>query len=170
MSGIQSILAIGAIWLFALVSINFNSSVVHNISIEVENKVYLTAFSLADDMIEEIKQKAFDERNIGEGGAIVLTPDVTQLSLPPLGRDGETHISEGFGPPYLDDVDDYNGYTKNIGLPYLETYSISVNVFYVNGANPGQVSNTQTFYKKVEVTVDSKYIFPVVLSFIFTMK
>lgn len=165
MSGIQSLLAICAVWLFALVSINFNSSVVHNISIEVENKVYLTAFSLADDMIEEIKQKAFDKRNIGEGGAIVLTPDLSQLTSPDsLGREGEVW-------PYFDDVDDYNGYSKNVGLPYVETYNVSVDVHYVNGNDPDTNISTRTFYKKVEVTVTSQYMsLPVVLSFIFTMK
>jgi hypothetical protein len=171
MSGIQSLLAIGAVWLFALVTINFNSTVVHNISIEVENKVYLTAFSLADDMIEEIKQKAFDERTIGQNGVPNLTDDLESLTYP-FGREGETHISEGFDPPYLDDVDDYNGFTKNVGLPYLETYTVSVHVFYVNGANPTQIVDPQkSFYKKVEVTVTSQYMtLPVVLSFIFTMK
>ncbi|HCY75549.1 MAG TPA: hypothetical protein DHV28_06475 [Ignavibacteriales bacterium] len=160
MTGIQSLLAIGAIWLFALISINFNSTVVHNISIEVENKVYLTAFSLADDMIEEIKQKAFDERTID-----FITPNAEQLTLD-LGTEGEVW-------PNFNDVDDYNGYSKNVGLPYLETYHVSTAVFYVNSNDPNSVAadGERTFYKKVEVTVTSKYMsLPVVLSFIFTMK
>ena len=158
MSGIQSLLAIGAVWLFALVTINFNSTVVHNISIEVENKVYLTAFSLADDMIEEIKQKAFDERTID-----FITPNVKQLS--------DTLRAEGESWPNFDDVDDYNGFSKNVGLPYLETYDVSVAVYYVNGNDPGTNVFSQTFYKKVEVTVTSQYMtLPVVLSFIFELK
>lgn len=158
MSGIQSLLAIGAVLLFGLVSLRFNSAVVQNISLEVENKVYLTAFSLADDMIEEIKQKAFDERTID-----FITPDASQLTLP-FSKEGDVW-------PNFDDVDDYNDFSKDVGLPYLETYHVSVKVNYVDGSNPDQISNTQTFYKKVEVTVTSKYMnFPVVLSFIFTMK
>ena len=158
MSGIQSLLAIGAVWLFALITINFNSTVVHNISIEVENKVYLTAFSLADDMIEEIKQKAFDERTID-----FITPNANQLTLP-LGREGESW-------PNFDDVDDYDGYSKNVGLPYVETYTVSVAVHYVDGTNPNTNSLSRSFYKKVDVTVTSQYMtLPVVLSFIFTMK
>jgi hypothetical protein len=158
MSGIQSLLAIGAVWLFAIITINFNSTVVHNISIEVENKVYLTAFSLADDMIEEIKQKAFDERTID-----FITPNANQLTLP-LGREGESW-------PNFDDVDDYDGYLKNVGLPYVETYTVSVAVHYVDGTNPNTNILTRSFYKKVDVTVTSQYMtLPVVLSFIFTMK
>jgi hypothetical protein len=64
MSSIQSLLAIGSIALFSLISVRFNSSVLQNLTLEVENKVYLTAFSLADDMIEEIKQKAFDHETV----------------------------------------------------------------------------------------------------------
>ena len=160
MSGIQSLLALGAIWLFALISINFNSTVVHNISIEVENKVYLTAFSLADDMIEEIKQKAFDERTID-----FITPNAGQLTYP-LGLEGEVW-------PHFDDVDDYAGYSKDVGLPYLETYHVATEVVYVKSGDPNSVAadGEKTFYKKVEVTVTSKYMsLPVVLSFIFTMK
>lgn len=162
MSGIQSLLAIGAVLLFALVSLRFNSTVVQNISLEVENKVYLTAFSLADDMIEEIKQKAFDEITING-----LVDNENKLSST-LGIDvGEIQDSV----KTFDDIDDYNGYKKDVGLPYLEEYHISCTVNYVDGNNPDIVKNSQTFYKKVEVTVNSKYMnFPVVLSFIFTMK
>ena len=159
MSGIQSLLAIGAVLLFGLVSLRFNSTVVQNISIEVENKVYLTAFSLADDMIEEIKQKAFDERTID-----FITPNASQLTLP-LGKE------TGEAWPNFNDVDDYEDYHKQVGLPYLETYDINVHVFYVEKDDPDTESSTQTFYKKVEVTVTSNNMsLPVVLSFIFTMK
>lgn len=64
MSNIQSLTTIGAIALFALISVRFNSAVLENMTVEVENKVYLTAFSLADDLLEEIKQKAFDEQTV----------------------------------------------------------------------------------------------------------
>lgn len=61
MGNVQALLAIGSIVLFSFVSYNFNSAVLTNLGLEIENKVYLTAFSLADDdMIEEIKQRAFD--------------------------------------------------------------------------------------------------------------
>ena len=58
MSNAQSILSIGALLFLSLISLRFNSSALENATVEVENKVYLTAFSLADDLIEEIKQKA----------------------------------------------------------------------------------------------------------------
>ena len=59
MSNIQSMLAIGSLFLLSMVSLNFNSALLQSNTAEIENKVYLTAFSLADDLIEEIKQKSF---------------------------------------------------------------------------------------------------------------
>ena len=64
MSNIQSMLAIGSLFLLSMVSLNFNSALLQSNTAEIENKVYLTAFSLADDLIEEIKQKNFDEKTL----------------------------------------------------------------------------------------------------------
>ena len=60
----ESLISIGALIVFSLVSLNFNSSLLNNTTVEIENKVYLTAFSLADDLIEEIRQKAFDAATV----------------------------------------------------------------------------------------------------------
>ena len=161
MSGIQSLLAIGAIWLFALVSINFNSAVVHNISIEVENKVYLDAFSLADDMIEEIKQKAFDEEVVDSFKTIL----VDSLSI--IGKDAGENLRKSF-----DDIDDYNGLIDTIGLPYVETFLRTTKVSYADTANGFNTTNSKSYYKRVDVTVESlkNYLTnPVTLSFIFTL-
>lgn len=162
MSGIQSLLSIGAIWLFALVSINFNTSVVHNISIEVENKVYLTAFSLADDMIEEIKQKAFDKYTVGVENLAV----VSAFSLEPIGSLGQE--SDGL----YNDIDDYNNYSKEIPTEYFGKFTVTVTVSYADSSNLDVDLGSQSFYKRVVVTVDSKNNYltsPVKLSFIFSL-
>lgn len=158
MSGIQSLLAIGAVLLFGLVSLRFNSAVVQNISIEIENKVYLTAFSLADDKIEEIKQKAFDEETLTFKA---ITPG--ELSI--IGADaGETNRK------FFDDIDDYNNDTTHIGLPYLENFVVETKVFYADPDNPNLNYGSESFYKRVEVTVTSDHLStPVTLSFIFTL-
>ncbi len=164
MSGIQSLLAIGAIWLFALVSINFNTTVVQNISTEVENKVYLTAFSLADDIIEEIKQKAFDEWTANGKLQVV--------SLSSLTDPNELKAETGEVWPYFDDIDDYNNYPKTVtGLPYVEDFNLLTKVRYANPVNFNDTTFTQrSFYKRVDVTVTSKYLpTPVHLTFIFSL-
>lgn len=155
MGSIQSMLAIGAVVLFSLISIRFNSTVLQNMTVEVENKVYLTAFSLADDLIEEIKQKAFDEKTV-DFQAIA----VGQLSST-LGPDG------GEVWPNFNDVDDYNGYKKPVALPHAEGYEVSCKVSYVN--SDGTPSG-KSFYKKVEVQVASEYLSsPLYISFIFSL-
>lgn len=162
MSGIQSILALGAVWLFALISINFNSTVVHNISIETENKVYLTAFSLADDRIEKIKQKAFDECTVNNINVIAPSSLKDPLLLGP--ETGEDSTS-------FDDIDDYNGDSTRVGLPYVENFDILTTVTYADSTNFDNISySSKSFYKRVTVKVKSIYLAtPVELSFIFSL-
>ena len=156
MYSINSMLTIGAMLLLALVSLRFDSTVLENNTVEIENKVYLTAFSLADDLIEEIKQKAFDERTI-DFQAI----GQNQLSYP-LGREsGEVW-------PFFDDLDDYDGYQKIVDLPHAEGYNITCRVNYVD--SDGKDLFTPSYFKKVTVIVSSDYLrSPLFMSFVFSL-
>lgn len=161
MSNIQTLLTIGSIGLFSFVSFNFNSAVLQNLSVEVESKVYLTAFSLADDMIEEIKQRAFDEETTTFRS---INPDELTESLYLGPESGETNVI------FYDDIDDFNGYVKPVSLPHAENYNVSCTVNYINPQNPDQISLSQTFFKRVRVTVTSPYLRnPVTLTQIFTL-
>lgn len=157
----ESMLTIGAIILFSLISLHFNSTVLQNVILEVENKVYLTAFSLGDDLLEEIKQKAFDEET-------VIFRSINPEELTPttdLGPDDSENSSVDY-----DDIDDYNGYFKPISLPHAEGFIVGSVVYYVQEDNFNQQSLIQTFYKRVDVTVSSDYLsHPVNLSFVFTL-
>jgi len=157
----QSFLSIGALLLFSLVSLNFNSSVLSNTTVEVENKVYLTAFSLADDLIEEIKQKAFDAATVD-----FPTTDPSTLTA-------AENLGHGWWETYPDynDIDDFNNFVQTVSAPHAENYQVACVVHYVDSDNPDQIVSTQTFYKKVTVTVDSPYLrSPIQLSHIFTLK
>lgn len=157
----ESFLSIGALLLFSLVSLNFNSTVLSNTTVEVENKVYLTAFSLADDLIEEIKQKAFDAATID----FPTTNPSTLTAANDLGH-GWWEIY-----PDYNDIDDFHGFVDMVSTPHAEGYEITCVVQYVDGDYPDQIVSTQTFYKKVTVTVDSPYLRnPIQLSHIFTLK
>ncbi len=161
MSNVQSMLTIGAMFLLAIISLRFNSAVTSTSNGETKNKVYLTAFSLADNLIEEIKGKSFDQTTIN-----FPTTNPASLTAPAyLGPDsGEAY-------PYYNDVDDYNGFRDTVTAPYFETYYVSCSVQYVNSDDPDETSSTQTFYKKVTVSVSSPYLdHSVLLSSIFTLK
>jgi hypothetical protein len=144
MASIQSMLAMGALVIFSIISLLFNSSVLQNSTIEIEDKVYLTAFSLADDLIEEMKQKAFDEKTIDFQA-------IKASQLTPAGSfdDGEIW-------PNYDDIDDYNDYDKPVDAPHAEGYVVHCDVNYcdADGANSG----IQTYYKKVTITVSSDFL------------
>ncbi len=154
----QSMLVLGATILFALISLRFNTAILQDTTLQIQNKVNLTAFSLADDLIEEIKEKAFDQKTV-DFQAIA----VDQLTAAyALGHGG----SESW--PNFNDIDDYNGYSKSVDLPHAEGYTVSTNVMYVD--SEGSVLSTQSFYKKVTVTVASKYLNnPVTMSYIFSL-
>ena len=55
--------------------------------------------------------------------------------------------------PKFNDVDDYNGYTRIVSSPRLGDYTVKDTVYYVSGTDLDSLSNTQTWWKKVEVKV-----------------
>lgn len=161
MNSFQSYLTLGSMILLSLTSLRFNSNILENVTVETENKVALTAFSLADDMIEVIKLKAFDANTLE-----FPTTNVKNLTA-------ASSLGPGWweNPDTYNDIDDYHNYTKYITAPHAEDYYVSCKVQYVNGDNPDQVLTTQSFYKKVTVTVSSPYLRnPIKLSTVFTLK
>jgi len=117
---INTMLALGALVIFSMISLNFNGVVMQNLTNEIDNKVFLTAFSLADDLIEEIKQRPFDEKTIVFSA--INKEQLTENNS--LGPDsGEVSVN------LFDDIDDYKGYTKNISLPHAENYTVSATMF-----------------------------------------
>lgn len=155
MTNIQSMLSIGTLVIFSIISMLVNSSYLQSSSIEIEDKVYLTAFSLADDLVEEMKQKAFDEKTIDFQA--IRQDQLTAV----LGPEGEVW-------PNFDDIDDYKGYTKNVDAPHAEGYHVACDVVYCNA--DGTLSGTQQYYKKVTITVTSDYLpDPFQMYFIFSL-
>lgn len=161
MTNIQSLLSFGAMLFISLTSLRFNAAVLQNSTVEIENKVYLTAFSLADDMIEEIKNKSFDK-------STTKFPTITASTLTKadsLGPEGGETITS------FNDIDDYNNFIRIINAPHAESYTVRTKVYYVAANNPDLKITTQSFYKKAEITVTSPYMRnSVSLSFIFTLK
>jgi hypothetical protein len=164
MGNVQSLLSFGAMLILALSSLNFSGAVLSNSTTEIENKVVLTAFSLADDLIEEMKVRAFD-------AATVNFPTTNVASLTSAGSLGPAGWEEY---PNFNDIDDFDWFydhPMNVSAPHAENYNVRCRVRYVDANNPDQVVSTQTFYKKATVTVSSPYMKnPISLSFIFTLK
>jgi hypothetical protein len=161
MSGFQSTITLGAVVIFGLITLFFNTALLENSTSELENKVVLTAFALADDLIEEMKSKSFDETT-GQ------FPTSNPASLTPAGSLGP-EAGEVYGS--FNDIDDYNGFTKIVSAPHAEDYEVTCEVVYVQENYPDIQSSSQTFYKKATVWVSSPYMRnQIYLSFIFTLK
>lgn len=159
-TSVQSMLSLGALLIFSLISLRFDSAVLQNVEMEVENKVYLTAFSLADDLIEEIKQRAFDQQTL-------VFKSITPAALTPSANLG---IESGEVWPNFNDIDDYNNYSKPVSLPHAENYSVTCIVNYVQESDQDQLSSSQTYFKRVDIFVDSPYLgHQLKLSYIFTL-
>lgn len=159
-SNIQSMLSLGALMIFGMISLRFDSAVLQNVEVEVENKVYLTAFSLADDLLEEIKQKAFDEQTV----------DFKSISTDALTTSQNLGCESGEVWPNFNDIDDYNNYTKPVSLPHAEKYTITSKISYVDATNQDQISTAQTYFKRVDLFVDSPYLrHQIKLSYVFTL-
>lgn len=159
MTNIQSLLALGALVLLTLTSLRFNGSLLETTTAELENKVYLTAFSLADDLIEEIKNKPFDE----------ATKTFPVVSLSGLTLPADFGVPSKTSP--RDDIDDYHNYARTISAPHAEDYLVTCVIQYVSNSNQNVVSTTQTYYKRASVTVSSPFLRnSVTLAFIFSLK
>lgn len=159
-NNIQSMLSLGALMIFGMISLRFDSAVLQNVEVEVENKVYLTAFSLADDLLEEIKQKAFDQQT------------VSFKSISPSALTSPQNLGKELGEvwPNFNDIDDYNNYTKPVSLPHAEKYTVTSKVSYVDATNQELISGSQTYFKRVDLFVDSPYLkHQIKLSYIFTL-
>lgn len=133
------------------------------------------AVQLAQDLMEEIKQKRWDENEPVGGGA-------TPLPYSAIGRDGAevnpdtdgsngAKIGGGVPANAWDDIDDYNGLNEfpprdvanNViasacfpTVPLTPKFTRTVAVRYVNVPDGGQITAAggTTDYKEIRVTVD----------------
>jgi hypothetical protein len=144
----QMLLSIGALLLLSLTVLRVNNTILSSDSVMNESKFGVLATSLATSIIEKANKKAFDEKTVED-----IVTNVTELTaLDKLGK-SLTEIA----PDSCDDFDDFHGYTENItNLPSAE-FTISCEVVYVNPNNLNGKANTQTWNKKLVVTVTNPY-------------
>ncbi len=101
----------------------------------------------AEEMMEEIKSKRFDE-NTESPWSTNLGPDTSTTGLDGVTPEDNTDHRN------WDDVDDYNGYTDNPTSLYVR--SVTVEYEELNGTNWQPASSSPTDYKKIIVSVARK--------------
>lgn len=152
MNTAQSMLAIGSMMLLTFLILRFNSIQITSEEAAYNAKFGIVATSLANSLIEEAKDKVFDESVFDTTKAIVSPSDFSIH----LGKEG----SEKY--PNFDDFDDYNGLyvldtlsLKNPQTGRATAFEIRSSVDYVNDSNPDAKSGYNTYHKRLIVSVFS---------------
>src|SRR6266849_9839279 len=133
---------------FAAVLLGLFSVRVQNVSFSRQNELTsteatATATALAQEMLEEVCVRRFDQRWSAPGQFQFDSTKFT--SADSLGRDaGEAADSvQNFS-----DVDDFKGYSVSKATPHIGSFAVSCNVYYVLEDAPDVQINHQSFLKR----------------------
>lgn len=66
---------------------------------------------------------------------------------------------------YFDDMDDYHGYKRTANSADISGYLLTVSVYYIRKSSPNTSSGTQTYFKRIDVTVSHSVYLPKNLTF-----
>lgn len=167
MSSGQTLLASAALMLLGTIILTANGAMLNNEQVVMDSEFGVASLSLATSLIEEIQGKLFDQAALDSG--------VTSLSQ----LTGAYALGPGSGERYrptdttkvdFNDVDDFHNFwieyvsdttrTKRAtyrgdARGFRADYFVRARVMYVNKNAPDQTATTQTWHKKVIVTVYS---------------
>ena len=164
------LLVIFALVLLASVSLSINRMLVEKTRVMLESEANETAISIAQTMLDEIMTKSYDAATAPasgvhpkDGGSKIydstaftaagsLGPNSTEAGNVPLTEPPDTATAYK-SIQYYNDADDYNNYTRKVYSSLLGTFTLVDTVYYVVEATPNVKSASQTFHKKVIVTV-----------------
>ncbi len=150
MSGVQTPLTIGAVMLLAGVIFSLNNAILGRNLVSYESEAALTATSLAQSLLEEVRTRAFDEKTVPPN----KVSDPTYLtSAGNLGAEASEVSTEDF-----DDVDDYNDFERTVRTSRQGDYKQSVKVYYVRASSLADSLGYQTYLKRVDVRVAHSYL------------
>ena len=166
--GVNTLLTIGGLLLVSIFILSGNQLITANSTVAEQGEAVLTAFSMAQSVIDEAKSKSFDEKAIA--GTVAVSDSLSST----LGVDAgesittpDTQTESGFSSgTHFDDFDDYNGYSRTVSTPRGAGYHVSVAVDYVAETNPDSTIAGKSFCKIMSVIVTSPYFTsPVSLSY-----
>lgn len=158
MSDISEIIyVLGAVVLFSLFAITINKSMVINTESTVESEIEYNAIAVAQSIIDQARQRAFDEVMVGKNILELSTRSQTLLNTfaAPISLGPEA--SEVY--PQYDDFDDYKlsnfqmsteygNYVVNSSFTYVDvSYNSTTGVYSVTN------STIRTYHKRMLVTV-----------------
>ncbi|HEY6191652.1 MAG TPA: hypothetical protein VI215_04910 [Bacteroidota bacterium] len=156
------LLVVGAMAILSTLTLSINTTILRTYMISYDSEATIDAISIGQAMIDEINTQAFD--SLTNATSTVTDPSFcTPKSRLGADIDSEkTFASLVAAAPdtapfkstlKFNDVDDYQGYRRVVKSSHLGTFSVRDSVFYVQEGNHDTPSSTQTWFKKVEVTV-----------------
>ncbi len=127
------------------------NGVINNAEVDsLESESINTATAIGQGMIERIGVKGYDDVFFGGIDTAATAFKAT------LGRDG---VGEVAGKDTtFDDMDDYAGFLDSVATPRFGKFYLSCGVCYVNATAPFDSTSTQTFMKRIRVTVTNSYL------------
>jgi len=138
----QTLTAVLALLTATLLSINLQQNALRSLLNSVTSEYETIGGAVALDILDYVGYQEFDD--------VTATINVTNESqLTPLPFDTTQTFAAA------DDIDDFHGITDHVYLtPYDPTeYLVDIEVTYVDQDNPDSTLTTQSFAKKVTVTV-----------------
>jgi len=157
MSAHHLLIVLAALNLFMMWQLNMNQTqYAHRVTV-IESKITMAAMAIAQGYIERAQSLLFDEE-LHNGAPYSVTQFTSPNSLGP-------EWNESFED--FDDVDDFDGLVREEQNAIGE-FTVRIRVEYVQGDAPDVPVITQTYYKRMWVTVENQYLpNPVVMGFLF---
>lgn len=177
----QVMLVIASFSLLSVLTLSINTTIINNTSLGLEQEADLDAVSIAQSMMDEIMDKAFDQAVVG--GTRAWTPTIfsaTNNFGPESGEPSvytsttnvvyDTNNAGNFASKRnFNDVDDYNNYHRKAWDARMGWFTLVDSVQYVDDKTLGPTSS-RTYAKLITVTVtqqnmtkDLRYTYDVVL-------
>ncbi len=145
---IQNLLLIGAFIILGIIILSVNNIIFSNNTAIMENEIQITGIGLAQQLMDEITSRGFDENTLG--GQFIQFP--TQLTP-------ESSFGPESGEPPFDDVDDYHNYSTTINTPRVDGYQLDVVISYASPLSPINDVSFRTFLKRVKIiATNPKYM------------
>jgi len=149
MFSMERFLVIGGTILLTVLILNFSRSDYNQSTASLNNEAIVTAISICQSMLEEIQTRAFDEATVS-----TFVTDPSELSnVVLMGKEsGEVDSTQ------FDDVDDFNGYLRTFTLPRLGDFDTSVDIYYIDEANPDNEVFVKTFTKRIDISITNAFL------------
>ncbi|MDD8019527.1 MAG: hypothetical protein PHP42_14230 [Bacteroidota bacterium] len=166
----QTMLTIAFLVILTIAVMNANRIIVDKEESYYESQAYEQASILANSLLSEIIKKKFDSQVDTNSTTYQVPGDFDYWMGPSYTAQNNVNPSgnpdvfpyksiRGDNGNWFDDVDDYNGYKRSASTASMTGFTLTVSVYYVKQSNPNTSAPSQTYLKKIDVTVSNpKYL------------